>query len=261
MTQQQHQTGSRRSSGRKRNGAPTPESQQGKRANRFPTDTPYDDLPELTLSEGDVVTIFEVLDKMASSGQDAIVPAITIASWLAMFKGRSSGHAARRRTTFLRRTAPSGAASHSAQQYQVLATQMDNPEAEATARLVESEELVLRYIYGEQISLKRLEDSLLLVATQFNSLPGCKKLEGGARAMLAFVQLRRSDSSNGPRDERVYTRSLRNMQAAIELLGHGYDISNVGQIVATLNHLSTHNGSRASATSTTSAHARTPAHA
>jgi hypothetical protein len=234
----QSKTETRRSTGRRGTRPTTPGISRDTLANRFPTNTAYGDLPELSLAEGEVITLDRVLEQMTSAGQEAMVPAIALTFWIAAFRGKSSGHAMRHGTILLRQIAPSEAATASAKWYLHFARQMDNAEALATARLVQAEGLLLDYINGRKISLARLADTLEVIATHFQALPGCAKLEGGARAMLALVQLRQSSSATGSTDPQFYGESISTMRIAIKMLGEGYDVPNVSQILAPLDLIS-----------------------
>jgi len=199
-------------------------------ANRFPA-SPYAELPELPLhmNKGDVDVVHTLIDDVWGQSPAA---AIALTHFIAAHSGKFCGYAMQRRTRFLECCWPSPAATASAIQYLRAASQMDGIEAEATARLDMAELKVLRYFFGQNISWQAVIDSLQIVAMEFAQLAedGAKR-EGSARIMLATILLEQSRTKKGTEQTTLYERAVIQMQLAIALLGAGYAVPGISELL------------------------------
>jgi hypothetical protein len=199
---------------------------------------PSADQITLPFDDGQIETIEGLLDIMSSTKSEAGVASMAVAAWLAAHPGKAQGHQWRMLTDLLRHVVSNSGATDCAHEYAAFCAHTDNEEAETTGQLVRAEDFVLQYLHGTRIDLGRLEELLKFIASTYKELPGCTKLEGSARALLAFVQLRRAVSQRGRFNITLYKKSLSNMREAIQLLGMGYEIEQgVTTIIETLDHI------------------------
>jgi hypothetical protein len=190
----------------------------------------YDKIPDLPFDDTDVSAFGMLNEHMTAPYSEAAVPAIALCSWVASHSGQGWGHAMRRRTTLLRQFGSNPASQNSTAEYRQAAPHMGSEAAVATSRLVSAEEQFLRLLAGAGTRPTEVADGVELAAAKFSTLPGCGKLEGGALAIQAAIQLRQSLGRDGTiRDRNLYRHSVATMIAAIRTLGTNYeaDVSSI----------------------------------